>query len=190
MRMPVDPPRDEGFTLVELMVTCVLTLLVLTAVGGLLISLIRTPQDVTARQHAAGDAQVAANSIELGVRNSSDFRLTSPQGTDQLLVARTAQSGSTIVWVCSAWYYSAADQSIRYVTSSTMIPAVPTASDLASWTVLDTSVTPSTGSGIFTVSGEEVELAFDGAVAGQQTPQSITTSAFSRAGSTGSPQCY
>jgi hypothetical protein len=116
--------------------------------------------------------------------------LTSPQGTDQLLVARTAQSGSTIVWVCSAWYYSATDQSIRFESSPTTIPAAPTPTDLATWTVLDTSVTPTAGTSIFSVSGEEVGLAFTGAVAGQQLPQSITTSAFSRAGSTGSPQCY
>jgi hypothetical protein len=188
--MSVDEPNDGGFTLVELMVTCVLTLIVMAAVGGLLISMIRTPQAVTARVDASGGAQVAANSIEFGIRNSSDFRLTSPQGTDQLLVARTAQSGSTIVWVCSAWYYSATDQSIRFESSPTTIPAAPTPTDLATWTVLDTSVTPTAGTSIFSVSGEEVGLAFTGAVAGQQLPQSITTSAFSRAGSTGSPQCY
>jgi hypothetical protein len=188
--MSFDERNDEGFTLVELMVTAVLTLIVMMAVGGLLISMIRTPQAVTARVDASGGAQVAANSIELGIRNSSDFRLTSPQGTDQLLVARTAQSGATIVWLCSAWYYSATDQSIRFTTSPTMIPTTPTATDLSTWTVLDTSVTPASGTGIFTVSGEEVGLAFAGAVTGQQLPQSITTSAFSRAGSTGSPQCY
>lgn len=186
-----DAPRnDDGFTLVELIVTSVLTFIVLTAITGLLVSLIRTPQTVTARMDASGGAQVAANSVELGIRNSSDFRLTSPQGTDQLLVARTAESGSTIAWVCSAWYYSATEQSIRYISSSTMIPAAPTATDLAAWTLLDTSVTPTSGTSIFTVSGEEVRLAFDGAVSGQQLPQSITTSAVSRAGSTGSPQCY
>lgn len=172
------------------MVTTVLTLIVMMAVGGLLISMIRTPQAVTARVQASGGAQVAANSIELGIRNSSDFRLTSPQGADQLLVARTAQSGSTIVWVCSAWYYSAADQSIRYVTSPSAIPAAPTPSDLAAWAVLDTTVTPTSGTGIFTASGAEVMLAFRGAASGQQPDQTITTSAFSRAGSTGSPQCY
>lgn len=189
MRTPTEG-RDEGFTLVELMVTCVLTLIVLLAVGGLLISMIRTPQAVTARVNASGGAQVAATSIETGIRNSSDFRLTSPQGTDQLLVARTAESASAIVWVCSAWYYSTTDQSIRFVTSPTAIPAAPTATDLASWTTLDTSVTPSSGTGIFTVSGEEVDFAFNGAVSGQSVPQSISSSAFSRAGSTGSPQCY
>ena len=188
--MSVDERNDSGFTLVELMVTSVLTLIVLAAVGGLLISLLRTPQAVTARVAASGGAQLAADSVELGIRNSSDFRLTSPQGSDQLLVARTAQSGSTIVWVCSAWYYSATDNSIRATTSSTTIPAAPTANDLATWTLLDTSVTPVSGTSIFTVSGEEVQLAFNGAVTGQQLPQSITTSAFSRAGSTGSPQCY
>lgn len=188
--MSVDERNDGGLTLVELMVTCVLTLIVMAAASGLLISLIRTPQAVTQRVDASGSAQVAANSIVSGIRNSSDFRLTSPQGTDQLLVARTAESGSTIVWVCSAWYYSATDQSIRFTTSSTTIPAAPTSTDLTAWTVLDTSVTPTSGTSIFTVWGEEVGLAFNGAVTGQQLPQSITTSAFSRAGSTGSPQCY
>jgi prepilin-type N-terminal cleavage/methylation domain-containing protein len=188
--MRVDLRRDDGFTLVELMIACVLTAIVMAAVGGLLVSLMITPRAVTARETTASSAQLAVQSIQVGVRNSSDFRLTSPNGTDQLLVARTAQAGSTIVWVCSAWYYSASEQSIRYLSSPSTIPAAPSSSDLASWTTLDTAVTPVSGSGIFTVSGEEVDVAFNGAVAGQSLPQTMITSVFSRAGSTGSPVCY
>ncbi|MCU1599052.1 MAG: hypothetical protein JWQ47_2791 [Glaciihabitans sp.] len=188
--MRTDLRRDDGFTLVELMVACVVMAIVLAAVGGLMVSLITTPRSVTARENASSSAQLAMRSIQIGVRNSSDFLLTSPNGADQLLVARTAQSGSTIVWVCSAWYYSASDRSIRYLSSPTAIPIAPTSSDLASWRTLDTSVTPISGGGIFTVSGAEVRVAFNGAVTGQTAPQSIITSVFSRAGSTGSPACY
>jgi prepilin-type N-terminal cleavage/methylation domain-containing protein len=188
--MRIDLRRDDGFTLVELMVACVVMAIVLAAVGGFLVSLITTPRAVTARANAASSAQLAVRSIQVGVRNSSDFRLTSPNGVDQLLVARTAQSGSTIVWVCSAWYYSASDKSIRYLSSPITIPVAPTSSDLASWRTLDTAVTPVSGGVIFTVTGAEVGIAFNGAATGQTVPQTMITSVFSRAGSTGSPVCY
>ncbi|MDQ1542532.1 MAG: hypothetical protein QOK08_170, partial [Actinomycetota bacterium] len=94
--MSTDLRRDDGFTLVELMVACVVMAIIMAAVGGMLFSLITTPRAVTARENAASSAQLAVRSIQVGVRNSSDFRLTSPNGVDQLLVARTAQSGSTI----------------------------------------------------------------------------------------------
>ncbi len=188
--MRTERTHDDGFTLVELMVASMLMVIVMAAVGGLLVSLITTPQAVTSRENASGSAQAAEQSIQVGIRNSSDFRLTSPSGADQLLVARTAQAGASIVWVCSAWYYSATDDTLRFTTSTSAIPAAPTSADLASWTTLDTSVTPSTGNVIFTSSGEEVGVAFNGAAVGQTVPQNITTSVVSRAGSTGSPVCY
>jgi len=188
--MRIDSERDEGVSLVEVLITCFLTVIVMAAIGSLMVSLFATPRTVTSRMTAANTAQTAARSIDLGIRNSSDFLLTSPVGNDQLLVARTAQSGSTISWVCSAWYYSATEATIRYTSSTTAIPAVPTSTALASWTVLDASVTPTSGTSIFSASGPKVSVSFKGAATGQTIPQSMTFSVLSRAGSTGSPACY
>lgn len=182
--------RDEGFTLIELIVASMLMLIVLAGVGALMVVLMTTPNSVTARESAAGSAQTAANSISSGIRNSSDFRLTNPIGNDQLLVARVAQAGNPIVWSCAAWYYDSTGNRILYTTSMTLIPSAPTSTDLASWHVLDTSVTPTSGTSIFSSTGAEVDLSFSGAANSTSAPQLITTSAISRAGSTGSPQCY
>jgi Tfp pilus assembly protein PilW len=189
-RRKPDLGADRGISLVELLVATALALIVLAAVGGMFVSLASTPKTVTSRFEEAGNAQTLANSIDRNVRNSSDFRLTNPVGQDQLLVARTALSDTPITWICTAWYYSASDGTVRYDQSSTAISLAPTADELASWTVLDVQVAPSSGTGIFTVSGQEVFTSFTAAVTGQSTPQTISTSAYSRAGSTGSPACY
>jgi len=189
-RRKPDLGADSGISLVELLVTTALALIVLAAVGGMFVSLASTPKTVTSRFQEAGNAQTLANSIDRNVRNSSDFRLTNPVGQDQLLVARTALSDTPITWICTAWYYSASDGTVRYNQSPTAISLAPTADELASWTVLDVQVAPSAGTGIFTVSGQEVFTSFTAAVTGQSTPQTISTSAYSRAGSTGSPACY
>lgn len=185
-----NPGSDEGISLIELVVASAMALIVMAAAGSLFISLASTPKTVTSRFAQAGNAETLATSVNRNVRNSSDFRLTNPVGTDQLLVARTALQGTPITWVCTAWYFSASDGSVRYEQSPTAIPLVPTAADLSTWTVLDVQVSPTAGTGIFSVSGQEVFTSFTSAVAGQSTPQTITTSAFSRAGSTGSPVCY
>ena len=185
--------NESGFTLVELLVACILIVVVMLGVASLMVTLIKAPRLVTSRIYAADSGQVVAHSIGQGIRNSSNFRLTTPSGPDQLLVARTAQNGSPLTWVCAAWYFSASDGSVRYHQSLTAIPAVPTSTDLASWSVLGSSVAPSSGTGIFTVSGQELVTSFTVAAAGQSgqpTGQLITTSVFSRGGSGGSPACY
>ena len=185
--------NESGFTLVELLVACMLLVVVMLGVASLMVTLIKAPRLVTSRMDAANSGEVMVRSIEQGIRNSSNFRLTTPSGADQLLVARTAQASATLTWVCAAWYFSAADGSIRYHQSLTAIPAVPTSADLASWSVLGSAVAPSSGTGIFAVSGQELVTSFTVAAAGQSgqsTAQLISTSVFSRGGSTGSPACY
>lgn len=115
------PGGDRGFTLIELLVATALMLIILPLIGGLVVTLTRTSSTVTALQSTTGAAQLVLKSVQTGIRNSSDFRLTNPTGNDQLLVGRTAQNGPTITWVCTAWYYSATDNSLRYTVSPTAI---------------------------------------------------------------------
>ena len=178
-------------TLVELLVYSLLLVLVLSIVGGMLASTTTTSKTVGSITQATTAGQLVADSVESGIRNSSDFQLTTPVGTDQLLVARTAQGGATLTWTCAAWYYSAAGVgNIYYTTSSTAIPADPTATDLAGWTLLDTGISPLSGTDIFTETGtQQLSLGFN-ATAGSNPPVAITSSAVSRAGATGVPACY
>src|SRR5438309_1578089 len=108
MAKRTEPRTEEGFTMIELIIAMMLLVLVLAIVGAMIFSLSSTSKTVQSLTATSSSSQVAAESIERGIRNSSDFLLTSPTGTDQMLVARTARGTTTLTWVCAAWYYSAA----------------------------------------------------------------------------------
>jgi Tfp pilus assembly protein PilW len=190
MSTPTNQDAARGFTLVELLISSMLLMVVLAIVGSMLLSTVTTSKTVNSVTAASTAAQLVADSVARGIRNSSDFHLTTPAGTDQLLVARTAQGAATINWVCAAWYYSATGGgTIRYTTSPSAIPAVPTAATLAGWTLLDTGVAPASGTGIFSATGAALTVAFNG-LAGSRPAVFISSSATGRAGSTGVPACY
>jgi Tfp pilus assembly protein PilW len=182
-------PSETGFTLIELIVYSALLLLVMSVVGGFFISGLETATAVRTMTNASTSGQIVADSVETNIRNASDFQLTVPGGTDQFLVARTAQRGSTLSWTCIAWYYSAAGSgSIRFKQSSTAILA-PTASELSTWILLNEGIVPASGTSIFSSSGQRLTMTFK-ALAGDRPPVVITSSATSRAGASGSLACY
>ncbi|WP_434318397.1 prepilin-type N-terminal cleavage/methylation domain-containing protein [Leifsonia sp. P73] len=189
MTQPTDPRRDDGFTLVELVIAAMLLVLVLSVVGAIMSSLSQTSKTVNSMTSTSTSAQLAAESIERGIRNSSDFLLTNPTGTDQMLVARTAQGNTTLTWTCVAWYYSSANGgSIRYTMSPSAI-ATPTAATLSQWTLLATGVAPSSGTGIFSGSSPQLTIGFNGQSTGAGNV-TISSTVVSRAGSSGTPACY
>ena len=183
-----DDNKDAGFTLIELLIYSMLMVLVLAIVGGMIVSFTSTSKTVGSITQVSTSGQLAAQSVERGIRNASDFQLTTPTGTDQLLVARTAGGGATLTWKCAAWYYSASDSTLRYTSSATAIPA-PTAADLSHWTLLGSDIAPTTGAEIFSSTGPQLTLAFTIHAAGHP-PQALTSTAVSRAGSSGTPACY
>jgi type II secretory pathway component PulJ len=189
MNRRIDSRPEEGFTMIELVIAMMLLVLVLGIVGAMIGSLSSTSKTVQSFTSTSSSAQVAAESIERGIRNSSDFLLTTPSGTDQMLVARTAQGSTTLTWVCAAWYYSSANGgSIRYTSSSSAI-AAPSSATLATWTLMATGVTPTTGSTIFSGSSPTLSFSFNGTSSGGG-PVAIASTALSRAGSSGTPACY
>ena len=185
---------DDGFTLVELMVSALLIALVISVVGGLMISTMKTQGTVSTITSATTQGQLVSSSIQNGIRNASvgsspnAYSLSSPSGTDQFLVALVVGSGATITSTCSAWYYSASTQSIRFMRSASAITA-PTAAVLATWTLLSTGVTPSTGSAIFALSGPSLSFAFRQA-ASNNSYVSFSSTISSRTGMTGSSPCF
>lgn len=183
-----DKRADAGFTLIELLIYSMLMVLVLAIVGAMIGSFTSTSKTVGSITQVSTSGQLAAQSVERGIRNSSDFRLTTPTGTDQLLIARVASGGANLTWQCAAWYYSAGDSSLRYTTSTTAIPT-PTVTDLTRWTLLGSGITPTSGTTIFSSTGPQLTLSFTLRADGHP-PQALTSTAVSRAGSSGTPACY
>lgn len=170
---------DEGFTLIELMVAGLIMSLVMIAAGGMMIGMLSAQRTVAVVTQTATTAQVAASGIATGVRNASDIRLTAPAAGDQLLVTRSALQQSTITWICRAWHYSAADDTLRTKTSSPgTVVTNPTASQLATWSTIATGVTPRTGTDIFSLVSGGVKISFNAATNGQ--PVVIDTTAIKR----------
>lgn len=179
---------EQGFTLVELLIYALLLSFVLAIIGGMILSAVTTTKSVTSMTQNSTAGQLVADSVITGIRNSSDFQLSEPVGNDQLLVARRATSGSTLSWVCVAWYYSAADSSVRF-TSSSLAILPPTPAQLATWTLLADNVQPITGNHIFSALNERLSMSIFG-LDGAHRPIDISTSATSRAGASGSLTCF
>lgn len=180
---------EEGFTLVELLIAVALTSLVITVIGGLFVSVTQTQQTVQAVTASTTSGQQAASTITGRVRNGSGFLLTNA-GADQLLVARSAGTGSSLTWTCYGWYYSASGQSIRMTTSAPGIKiTVPTAAQLAGWTLLVSGVTPRSGTQVFSSTGTQLSLAFNAQIGGHP-PVAIQTSASPLTGTTEDNSCF
>ena len=184
--------RDEGdgFTLIELIVYGILLVSVLLIVGSIMISTLGVERIVRESTTATTAAQLAATSIETGVRNSSAVELTAI-GSDQLLVARTAgTTPGSIAWRCQAWYYSAAAGTIRSTTSSSdSAPiSVPTGEPTA-WSLLTSNIVAPTSGAIFTNSGNSVTIYFQ-ATTDDSEPVDIRSSSVVRAGAWESASCF
>jgi len=184
-----DDIGEAGFSLVELIVYSALLVVVGAIVVGFFASGLTTVTHVREVTSASTAAQVVADSVQTNIRNATDFQLTTPAGTDQFLVARTAQRDPTLAWGCVAWYYSAAADGKIYFRQSPAAIVVPTAAELATWTLVDTGVTPVSGSTIFTANAQQLTMNFLSA-AGTRPPAVISSSATSRAGASGNLTCF
>jgi hypothetical protein len=184
------PNSDDGVTLIELLVYSLLLVVVVTVVGGLLTNMLRTQSSVTTVTGATTNGQLASNSIQAGIRNSSAFKLVA-NGTDQLLVAKTVLADSAATQVCVAWYYSSSEKSIRYTSLQSLFPmaVVPATT---TWTSLSTGVAPVTGTAIFsraTPIDPSLNIAFTSS-AGSTSVVKFSSSVVSRAVGTGISSCY
>jgi len=186
---------ESGFTLVELIVYVSLLGIIITVVSGIFLSSLSAEKSVRTVVQATSLGQVAAQSVQAGIRNSSDFRLQSYSNNDQLVRARVAGSDSALTYGCAAWYYSAADRTIRHKTSATAI-APPTAAQLATWLLLVDGVVPATttpvSTQIFTAdpaAPQQLDIAFEVASGGSDPNAAISSSAARRL-TEASAQCF
>ncbi len=182
--------RDSGLTLVELAVAGGILAIVLIAIGSILVGTMRTQRTVTSASQSTTAAQSAVSTIASGVRNSSDLRLTTPTGSDQLLVTRTAEQGATLTWSCRAWYYSASAGTIRSTKTAdgTKITA-PNSTQLSTWSVVVTGVSPPSGGTVFSTVSGGVRIAFTASVSDGR-PVLMDTTAIARTGVGGAGTCF
>lgn len=193
-----DGGREAGFTLIELMVGALLTVIVLTIVGGVVISSTRSEQTVRTVAQATTAGQAVTASVQEGIRNSAvsfgrtvPYSLTAPATGDQLLIALVISRGATATASCAAWYYSASADTVRYTTSSSAI-AAPSASSLANWTLLASGITPiAPSTQIFTARGTfGLDLAFVASAGSGASPIPFQSYITSRTELTGAIACF
>lgn len=179
---------ERGLTLVEVMIYAILLSIVVAIAGGMIFSAVSVSKTVVSLTENSTSGQLVAQSVVTGIRNSSDFQLSNPVGDDQLLVARRASADAILDWSCVAWYYSATEHSVRF-TASDLAILPPTASEVATWTLLTSDVEPESGTAIFSALNERLSISILG-LDGAHRPIDITSSATSRAGASGSLSCF
>jgi type II secretory pathway pseudopilin PulG len=140
---------DSGFTLIELLVYVSFAVVVLTIIGGMLISSVGTERDVRNTTEATNLGQLISRSVKSGVRNASQVELQNI-GDAQFLVARTAGSAASVVWSCEAWFYTPSDGGSLYTkrTTPASLITAPIADDLTSWIKLGDGVSTN-GAAVF-----------------------------------------
>jgi Tfp pilus assembly protein PilW len=148
--LAIDDSGESGFSLVELITYMLILSLVLSIVGGILISTTSTEQDVRTRAQATTKGQLVMNSVQAGVRNASFIRLDDLTDA-QLLTVRTAGAGSSIAWACQAWYFTTAEGGSIYTkrTDPATAIATPTSLTLSTWVKLADNVSVA-GADVFT----------------------------------------
>lgn len=181
---------EDGLTLIELLVYSILLVVVLLIVGTILISTQNIGLIVRESTTTASAAQLAATSIESGVRNATAVKLTDI-GSDQMLQVRTAGTDPNApTWRCQTWYFSDSAGTIRSLSSASDAVAVasPT-SEPTSWGLLAGNIEPSSGTGIFTQSGNSITMNFHGTT-DDTAPVVISTSVALRTAFLESASCF
>ena len=171
---------ERGFTMIELLIASMLSVLVLVLIGGMLINSLSSERVVRNATAASNAGQLVAKSVTKGVRNASNINLTEPVPGEQLLMVRTAgASDDAGAFKCQAWYFAPGE--VRMKISSTAILA-PTPAQLATWTLVGDGIEQVAGAPILTrnpVDGKKIDIKLN-AVSGDGAPVLINTSTVSR----------
>jgi len=189
--MEEKPRSDEGLTLVEVLVYALLLVVVVAVVAGIIISGTKTQTNVSTLNTATTSGQLAAGSLQNGIRNAKAFVLKT-YGSDQLVIANTVPSGTSTSPSCYAWYYASSLGTLRYTKLTTALASQPSSATVATWTLLASNVTTNGGPTIFTRSSSTdptLSIAF-ATTAGASRPVQFTSSVVSRLAGTDISSCY
>ncbi len=191
--------RDDGITLVELLIACFLLVGVTASAGWILVASLNGGKNVTGSGTASSQAQILADSIAGGVRSATGVTLTSFATDGQLLRATQGvfdATGAATSWSCRAWAIT--DDGRAYaMRSATHIPdpASQLQSDFAAagWTFLGGGLEPSpTGGDILSLTGSSVGVSARGDGGGGSPAlvvTSVTVQPLTAAQTSGAPSC-
>lgn len=108
---------EAGFSLVELIVYSLLMIVVLGLAGAAFIQMLISQRDITAMADASNEQQLAFQQLELDLRNA-DWVEVRHGGTLLVMRTRVATTGSPDVSRCVGYFYSAADEELRRVSTT------------------------------------------------------------------------
>jgi Tfp pilus assembly protein FimT len=131
---------DSGLTLVEIVIYMLLATIVGTIVVSMFIGTIKGQDQITSTTEATTRGQVAAQSIEKAIRNST---ASSVSGDGKTLMVLTTLSKQ-----CQGWRLSGTDLQIS------------TNNAMTTWKTFATGVTPASGTAVFGYSGSTITYGF------------------------------
>lgn len=145
--------RDDGVTLVELLIYIFLAVIVLAIVGSILINSFRAENQVRDAAESADTAQLIAESLGRGIRNASAIEVSAPAADSLLVRTRSIDASAGGSWYCHAWIWSGDE--LRTTRSTTAISSTPDAATIAGWTLLATDVERVGGAPLFSLGADE-----------------------------------
>lgn len=171
--------RDEGVSLVELLIYMLLAVTVLTIIAAILINSLRAESAVRTSAQATDTAQLAAQSLNRGIHNASAIEVTSPASGITLVRTRSIDSSAAGTWRCEAWVFAAG--AIRTMTSSAAIAPPTTEVAVESWFLLADGVEPIAAAPVFALAADERSLSVGFTVAnGSGVPITLDTTIVSK----------
>lgn len=165
--------REHGFSLVELLIYMLLSIVVLTMIGSILISSLRAENVIRTSSASANEAQTASQSLARGIHNASALSVTAPSAGISLLRSRSLDSTSAGAWRCEAW--AIVDGQLRWTTSPSAITVPTSAAAVSTWTLILDGVGPVDSRPYFSSSadGRSIAIAFR-TLARDSTPVQLT----------------
>lgn len=197
--------RDDGFTLIELVISSALGLLVLLVLGSFFVSSFSAQLTVTNTADAASAAQLLSRQLDAELRSASAIQVVNGSTTrSQLLIARTSR-GSATGYVCTAWRWDAGTAELRRFETASLQTAPWRSgaqgfadSGASGWTLVASDVRPqgyragAPASGVFTGMGDHsVAIVFERPAGAGRQPVLIDTTVTGRqAAKNVEPACF
>lgn len=186
--------HDAGFSLVELLISMMLFVVVITVVGSIIVSALTADRTVRSVTGSTTNGQLVVNVIEETVRNSTAIRVvTDVDGASTFATVRTTAGGAAR---CQAWFYDAVADAVFEQSSASAITAPAPGEVGDGWTQLSAGVlaaedTAGTAYPVFSLDGTR-GLTMRFGVEGESGTASlfITTVTGRAPQSNVSPQCF